>query len=582
MGQNFPGKRLGAYLTSVTGLSFNGLQAGPFHSSVNAMIHNKRPFKRHGFFASTSNVTTGNRAAHVSSVDTTDVRLRPGGIVRRAHAIGTIESARSYATFTGVVLLMLILGFVRLDRYPAPWFDEGIHLQVANNLRIDGTYAARSADGTLDYAPSIGVGPTLLLPVAGTMAVFGTSLTSGRAIPVIYLVVTTILLFAIARSLFGPRAGFATLAIALTMPALDWVETGRQVLGEVPAVMFLLLGGLLAVRAKRSSSLIAAGVVLGLSLVTKGQYVLIVPATLLALAAIDWRWTRHRTPAWHATLFVSVISTWIAWIATLLLVVGDGNVVENVGMLRDSSGGALLVFDASRMLAAWKVVLGPGTFFIALPSVLGGFIAIRSAHGDRRFALLSLWLFQSAWLGWFVFASIGWPRYAFAGLAVTTIFSGYLIDRLVAIAQRTFTRRTQPVPILATSAACLLLATLLFAGGWRTLTPIVREDGRDAERFAEVLAKQTPADAVIVSWEPELGILSDRAFQSPPPGSLNTVVRAKWFGNEMPDFSATVTGDFLVIGPFGHWVDVFRTARTSTEWQRIASVGQYELYQRLD
>ncbi|HEX5167297.1 MAG TPA: hypothetical protein VFV93_17955, partial [Thermomicrobiales bacterium] len=91
----------------------------------------------------------------------------------------------------GVVLLMLLLGFIRLDRYPAPWFDEGIHLQVAKNLVADGTYAARSADGTLDYAPAIGVGPTLLLPVAAAQQLFGTSLEASRTVPVLYLLLAT-------------------------------------------------------------------------------------------------------------------------------------------------------------------------------------------------------------------------------------------------------------------------------------------------------------------------------------------------------------------------------------------------------
>ena len=73
-----------------------------------------------------------------------------GSITGRRRAIRAIDSARIDAAIVGVVLLILLLGLVRLDRSPAPWFDEGIHLQVAKNLATDGTYAARAADGTLD------------------------------------------------------------------------------------------------------------------------------------------------------------------------------------------------------------------------------------------------------------------------------------------------------------------------------------------------------------------------------------------------------------------------------------------------
>jgi 4-amino-4-deoxy-L-arabinose transferase-like glycosyltransferase len=480
----------------------------------------------------------------------------------------------------GVVLMMLLLGFIRLDRYPAPWFDEGIHLQVAKNLVADGTYAARSADGTLDYAPSIGVGPTLLLPVAGTLKLFGTSLEAGRAVPVLYLMLATALIFMISRRLFGRLAAFTTLIILLAMPALDWVETGRQVLGEVPALTFVLLGGLLVLRARSIMTLIPAGLVLGLALVTKGQYVLILPAALLALAAIDLRWTRHRTRNWHVTLFVAVMSAWALWIATLLLVVGDGNVVENVGMLRESSSGALLVFDIGRMAAAWRVVLGPSTFMLVVPASIFGIWTIRVAEGERRFALLALWLVQAAWLGWFVTASIGWPRYAFAGLALNAIFAGDLIKRLAGLARQAFFRPTRFSPAIV--VAGLALVALVAAGNWRTLSPIVRQNDQDAVRFAALVDNQVPAGSVVDGWEPELGFLSDHPYQAPPPGSLSTVVEARWFGGTMPDFSSDLDGDFLVIGPFARWVGVYREASASTNWQQMAVVGQYTLYQRLD
>lgn len=497
----------------------------------------------------------------------------------RDHA-GARSGSRVDVAIVGVTLLMLLLGFTRLDRYPAPWFDEGIHLQVAKNVVIDGTYAARAADGTLDYAPAIGVGPTLLLPVAASLDLFGTSLTAGRAIPVIYLIVATLLLFSIARTLLGNLAAFATLAILLAMPALDWVETGRQVLGEVPALALLLVGGVLVHRAQSRPALLLAGSILGLSLVTKGQYVLIVPASLLALAVIDLRWTGHRAFSWHLTLFATVIGTWMLWIATLLLVIGDGNVVENVRLLRESSGGALLVFDPGRMAAAWKVMLGPSALLLVVPAALVGLVEIRASAGERRFALLALWLFQASWLGWFVVASIGWPRYAFAGLAVNAIFAGLLIARLAGRMHQALSNRQWSVVNVAALTACLALGGLLLAGGLKTLTPLTHDDSRDVVRFVAIMQAEVPDGAVVDAWEPELGFLSDRALQPPPPGSLAEAVEVRWFGGTMPDISADLQGDYLAIGPFGRWVGLYDDASLSSDWKHIAGVGQYDLYRR--
>jgi len=498
---------------------------------------------------------------------------RPG-----KRAIGVLSVDRVVAS---VVLLTLLLSVFRINQYPAPWFDEGIHLQVAKNLAADGTYAARSADNTLDYAPVIGVGPTLLLPIAAVFELTGPSLAGGRSIPIIYLILATALLFVVSRSLFGQPAAFVTLAVLLAMPALDWIETGRQVLGEVPALAFLLAGGLLVQRSMSRQALIAGGIVLGLSLVTKGQYVLIVPATLIALAFVDLRWTRHRNLAWHATLFCTVVGTWAGWMTSLLLVIGEGDALHNIRLLRESSSGALLVLEPSRMTAAWKVVLGPGAIFIVVPAAIAGLVALRSAEGERRFAILAIWLFQAAWLGWFVTASIGWPRYVFAGLAINAIFAGYLIDRLQAQARAVVSDRTRSGSALA-AAACVGFSLLLVAGGWRTLSPVVTSDEQDASHFAALLHSRIPKGATVNAWEPELSFLSDVAIQPPPPGSLSDVVNARWYGGQMPDFSRDLDGEFLVIGPFARWVGVYDGAAASSNWRQIESVGSYQLFQRLD
>src|SRR5688572_26544959 len=75
-----------------------------------------------------------------------------------------------------LVPLLLIVGFWHLDRYPRTWFDEGMYLQVAKNFAGERLYAVRSADGTIDYAPVIGVGPTVLMPAALAVGLLGVDL----------------------------------------------------------------------------------------------------------------------------------------------------------------------------------------------------------------------------------------------------------------------------------------------------------------------------------------------------------------------------------------------------------------------
>jgi 4-amino-4-deoxy-L-arabinose transferase-like glycosyltransferase len=502
----------------------------------------------------------------------------PRGAGRRAHPLARVV-ARIDIALVVVVAAALFLAFWRLDAFPRTWFDEGIHLQAARNLVEDGTYAARSADGTLDYAPTIGVGPTLLLPVAGALDIGGNDLLAARIVPAAYLLIATILLYLVTRSLFGRLAAVATTLIIFTMPSLDWIETGRQVLGEVPALVFLLAGGICAARAKSRWAVAGAGLLLGLAMVTKGQYVLILPVTLVVLAAIDITRTRHRPAAWHVALFITAAATWVFWFATLLVIIGDGQIIETYRVLRQSSGGALLVFDIDRARAALKVLLGPSSYFLVAPAALVGMLGLRSARGDRQLALMGIWLFQATWLAWFAFASIGWPRYAFAGLAINAILMGSLVAQAGAIAAPALRRHAGWNWRSAGAAAALVaIAALVTLGAARTLAPVTDTSNAEPLEFVAVIEATTPANSVIDGWEPELGFLTDRPLQYPPPGTLDRVVRATWLGGQSPDLTPGLTGDYVIIGPFARWVGVYRGVEASPEYRLVSTVGPYQLF----
>lgn len=492
--------------------------------------------------------------------------------------------ARRHAALCAVVLVALTLGAWRLDRYPQTWFDEGIYLQVSRNVVERHEYFARSADGVRDYTPVVGVGPTLLLPIALALKLGGASLGAARVVPLLYLAAASALLFLAARRLFGARDAFLSLALVATLPSLDWFATGRQALGEVPAFAFLLLGGLLAFRARTQAAVAVAGTILGLAMVTKGQYLLILPPAIVVVAVVDHLDGRARPLRWHATLLVGALAAYAAWIAALLLVMGPAHIVENVRLLRQASAGALIVFDVRRMAAAFKLLLGPSSFMLVAPAMLAGIVAMRNARGDRRLALTAIWTFAALWLGWFALASIAWPRYAFPGIALSALFMGWLVGHVLdALPRRIGERfaahaRARALSRVAGGALlCLAFAIL----GWRELAPIARAGGEQPQRFAAVLDASVPPGAIVDAWEPELGFLSDASLQYPAPGSLDEAVRERWLGQgSTPDFSDQVNGDYLVIGPFARWVGVYATAATSPRYVLVQRVGDYELYRR--
>jgi 4-amino-4-deoxy-L-arabinose transferase-like glycosyltransferase len=495
-----------------------------------------------------------------------------------------VSARRGELALALVGVVVLVLGLWNLDGYPQTWFDEGSYLQVSRNFAEDGFYGSASGDGTRDYAPVVAVGPTLLMPVAGAMWLAGPDLAVARVVPVLYLVVATLLIVTITKSLFGARAAAIGLGLLVALPSLDWLATGRQVLGEVPGLTFLLLGGVVALRSTTTRGVVLAGVLLGGAMITKGQYLLILPATIVLVAVLDRFGSRQRPLTWYATAAIVAGATYVVWAASLLLLMGSDHIIENARLLRESSGGALVVFNLERVVAALKLLVGPSSFLLVLPATLAGLVAVRRSSGDRRLAIVMLWTFQTLWFGWFTFASIAWPRYAFPALAINTIFMGLFLTQMIDWLPRAIASKRQLSKTALGSASAiltLLVAVIVVAGGLRQAVPVVTTDERDPQLFAQFVANEIPSDATVDGWEPEIAFLANLPLHYPPPGTLDDVVRHRWLGQpSTANLGADLTGDYLIVGPFGRWVGVYEPATTSANYRLVGRVGGYALYLR--
>ncbi len=489
----------------------------------------------------------------------------------------------------GLMLTMLlagVFGFWHLDRYPRTWFDEGSYFEVSKNIFERGQYFSQAPDGTRDFAPVIAAGPTVLLPAAAAQATLGTTLWAGRLVGVLYLIITSGAIYWMAGKLFGARAAIVTIALLFSMPALDWLATGRQLLGETAALLFLILGAGLAFRARSAKLAAFAGVLLGFAMITKGQYLLVLPPVLILVAAFDYFGHQVRSLRWHAALIGAAAVAYVGWFIILLNLIGDGSILENYRQLRDTSSGALLVFNLDRMRAAWTLLLGPGTLFVVLPSVAYGLFLIRgAANPARRLALVSISAFQVCWILWFAMASIAWPRYAFPALAISAIYAAVMVTDLI---DRTLAwlRLDEGASRWRPGAALLslgMIALLIAAGAYSQISPIFTSNESEPQNFAAAMDRVVPTGAIVDGWEPEINFLSQRELQYPPSGSLDRVVRATWLGSsDNVDLSGSLSHRFLVVGHFGNWVGIYRSALATGDYRLILSQDGYELYENTD
>ena len=90
-------------------------------------------------------------------------------------------------TWAGLAVVVLC-ATVNLTRWPVPWFDEGIHLHVPKALVKFGAYADYSSEGLRHFGPTLAVGPTVMLPIAGVFAVLGVGLWQARVVMAAFFV----------------------------------------------------------------------------------------------------------------------------------------------------------------------------------------------------------------------------------------------------------------------------------------------------------------------------------------------------------------------------------------------------------
>lgn len=491
------------------------------------------------------------------------------------------------------VLALVALAFVNLENWPATWFDEGSHLHVPKTLVRFGVYADYSSEGFRYYGPVNGVGPTVMLPVAAAVWAGGMSLGVARAAMAVYLLAAALAAYLLARQLLGPRLAWVAAAILVVSRAVGFLEFGREALGEVPGLFFMLAGLWVWFAAWERASwgrLILAGSLLGLATVTKQQYLLVLAPTLLAAWGLNLVY--HRSAPQRVFLVPGVLTAlWFAaWQAYLMAFLGPGTFAENLAQYREFTAGAALVFSPALMVRGLQELLQPRVFLWALfPALVYGVRLVgRRDRAGHQWAIL--WVLVAWNLVWYVFASVSWLRYAFPALAVSSLFitrffadltgqldwRGLWVDWHAGTAGR--------LGGLARAGLLAWLAALVVIPAAQNARDVFWPPVNQARALADYLNVNVPLDDVVETWEPEMGFLTDHRYHYPPQILLNTAVKYVWQSGPPPAAEYTFVQDeqppYILVGAFGRWVDLYASALQSGEYELQAEFGAYQLYRR--
>ncbi len=493
-----------------------------------------------------------------------------------------------------LALALLLIGTLNLESTPRLWWDEGWTLSVARNWVERGHYG-RLLNGEPTSA-SLAAAFPVTAPIALSFRLLGVGIWQGRLVGVFFTLGALALIFYLACRLYDRSVAIWTLAVLLLMSPLHPFVAGRQVLGEMPMLFYLLAGYACFLLALRKSSWfmpVAVGL-WAIALNTKAQVLPFWTASLLISLSVMLfrrRWSVARL------LFIGLLSSLIAsrlllWLQQLLL---HGRTVP-VSPIHGLYDVTALVPELSIRLPALVVSL-----VVGLPAALGLCYAAFKIIWDRdkpslgvdldvvRLALLTL---AGSWFAWYVLLSVGWPRYLFPATFIGSIFAAAMLRDLT-------DRFSLSSPIkrggharrylgLIRQNASALLATVLIGVTFAVTMKALRGTyavGADVSvvQVAEFLNTHTVPHALIETYDSELFFLLDRRYHYPPDQIHVELIRRTKLRQDVPiDYDPLAADpDYLVVGPYSKLWQLYDPVLSTGAFRLLRAYSRYDVYKRV-
>ncbi len=212
-----------------------------------------------------------------------------------------------------------------------------------------------------------------------------------------------------------------------------------------------------------------------------------------------------------------------------------------------------------------------------------------------RWAMLGL---SGSWMTWYLVLAMHWPRYLFPASFLGSLFAAAMLyDLTHGFALRlTFFEAGQVFPILAKGRTdrqvfflrlrSLLIVTWLISCAALTLLNLglLALDPISPQIVAAYLREAANPDDLIETYESELMfLLGDRRFHYPSDQvSIDLTKRMLTERSTVVDYDPlTADPDYLVVGPFSLYLQLYDPWETSGEFTLIKEFPGYEIYARV-
>lgn len=511
--------------------------------------------------------------------------------------------SRSRLATIAFAFFLLILVTVDLNRVPALWWDEGWTLNVARNWVEVGVYG-QLLNGQPRSTGLSGAFP-VIVPVALSFQLFGVGIWQGRLPGVLLLLANLALMYYLARRLYGPSIARGTLFVLLLMcvgPSLHPVLIARQVLGEMPALFYMLTGYVLLLEALtgRSWLLIPVVILWGIAVQTKAQILPFWLFSLLFPMVVCMFKRSWRSAAMLATgLILSQAAGQVVALGMEHLLAGKtfpGEAVKGIYSL------SALVLDWRVRQHAWLIA-----FSVGLPTLVGLAIAawkmLRELLQPKpvtdpdvpvqvvRLVLLSL---SGAWFGWYVVLAMLWVRYLFPALFFGSIFTAVMLHELTfgynlgltvknasaVLLKRRFSRYTLGALLAVFLLAMTVPLSVIYLYNAFNIGPAF-----PVRQVADFLNNETPPDSVIESYDSEVFFLLERGHKYHyPPDDLHLQYPRRLYGMPYTPIEydpLEADPDYLVVGFTSTQWSVYDEILETGAFRLVHTFPPYRIYERV-
>lgn len=494
------------------------------------------------------------------------------------------------------VVIFLFAALFRLDDVPPLWWDEGWTLSVARNWLERGHYG-RLLAGQL-VAPGLEAWPTVTASVYLSFRAFGIGVVQARMVGVVFTLASVTLLYYLALHLYNRAIALGTLSVIALMPAyagLFPIYLGRQVLGEMPALCFLLSGYVCFLFATRHSAFALAGAISfwSLGLATKLQAVPFWAfSMLLPLAVVGMRRDRRSSILYGVAFFGSLaVSSLLSTLWQLMLHSKSGITAPIAGLYEVTAAVGSI---PARMFALIVTVL------FGIPTLVGLIYSfcrlvkdktpVRDHAGTVRISILVL---TGSWFVWFVFFSVGWIRYIFPATFIGSIFVaammydftrgfdvGYTVQQCLAVFKgHGFDKQ---------AIGALFVVAIILTSVPRTALALYKTYVLDADnsvqQAAAFLNSQIRPGTLIETYDSELFFLLNRPYHYPPDQIHVELIRRTFLYDDktIVDYDPLAANpDYLVVGPHSKQWRLYDRILSTGAFRLIRSYTRYQIYERV-